>query len=101
VPRQLSLSRSEIDRIAGLPVGYSGKLLGSGRLKDPKRMWPVSLEAMLGVLGLKILLIEDEAAPVDRAQQRFGNVSRLTPKLLPPPTLNIVSGGQKRPGKYG
>ena len=69
---------------------------------------------MLGVLGLKILLIEDDAAtartlalrtPVDRANQRFGNVSRLTPKLLAPPTgapsLTVVNGGRKRGGKYG
>ena len=44
-----------------------------------KRMWPIGLEAMLGTLGLAILLIEDETAkartlalrqPVDRANQR-------------------------------
>jgi hypothetical protein len=35
--------------------------------------------------------------------RRFGNVSRLTPKLLrsPGPVLTIASGGQKRHGKYG
>jgi hypothetical protein len=118
---ELELSRLEIDRLGGLPVGYAGKLLGKdggepGR--KHKKMWPVALESMLGVLGLKILLIEDEAAtartlalrtPVDRANQRFGNVSRLTPKLLAPPTaapvgppsLTIVNGSQKRGGKYG
>jgi hypothetical protein len=108
---ELALSREEIDRLSGLPAGYSGKLLGSGRSKDPKRMWPTSLELMLGVLGLKILLIEDEAAAqrtlalrttVQADQQRFGNVSRLTPKLLPPPSLTIVRNGQKRGvTKYG
>jgi hypothetical protein len=67
---------------------------------------------MLGVLGLKILLIEDDATaartlalrtPVQSNQQRFDNVSRLTPKLLtpPPPSLRIVSARQKRGGKYG
>jgi hypothetical protein len=78
-------------------------------------MWPVGFESMLGVLGLKILLIEDEAAtartlalrtPVDRSNQRFGNVSRLTPKLPapapqlagPPPSLTIVRSGVR---KYG
>jgi hypothetical protein len=117
---ELELSRLEIDRLGGLPVGYAGKLLGKdggepGR--KHKKMWPIALESMLGVLGLKILLIEDEAAtartlalrtPVDRANQRFGNVSRLTPKLLEPPTappsrpaLSIVNGSQKRGGKYG
>jgi hypothetical protein len=116
---ELELSRLEIDRLGGLPVGYAGKLLGKdggepGR--KHKKMWPVALESMLGVLGLKILLIEDEAAtartlvlrtPVDRANQRFGNVSRLTPKLLTappqspgPPSLTVVNGGRKRGGKY-
>ena len=62
---ELELSRLEIDRLGGLPVGYAGKLLGKdggepGR--KHKKMWPVALESMLGVLGLKILLIEDEAA---------------------------------------
>src|SRR5450759_2445736 len=84
---ELALSRPEIDRLAGLPAGYSGKLLGKGNGDKQKRMWPIGLEAMLGTLGLKMPLIEDEAAtartlalrtPVDRANQRFGNVSRLT-----------------------
>jgi hypothetical protein len=58
-------------------------------------MWPIALESMLGVLGLKILLIEDDAAtartlalrePVDRGKQRFGNISRISsaPALRPP-----------------
>jgi hypothetical protein len=86
---ELEISRSEIDRLGGLPAGYAGKLLGKdggepGRKN--KKMWPIALESMLGVLGLKILLIEDDAAtartlalrtPVERNQQRFGNVSRI------------------------
>ena len=99
---ELGLSRLEIDRLAGFADGYSGKLLGKRsvedvgypRRKSSKKLWPVALEAMLGVLGLKILLIEDEAAtartlalrvPVTRYQQRFGNVSRLSARALPPP----------------
>jgi hypothetical protein len=84
---ELGISRSELDRIAGLPSGYSGRLLGNYEVaKKPRRMWPASLDAILGTLGLKILIIEDEAAaartiarrdPVDRSQQRFGNVSRI------------------------
>jgi hypothetical protein len=119
---ELELSRAEIDRLGGLPAGYSGKLLGKAavndvsypRKKSSKKMWPVALEAMLGVLGLKILLIEDDAAtartlalrtPVDHTQQRFGNVCRVSatlPKALTgPPTLTVVGGRQKRGGKYG
>jgi hypothetical protein len=108
---ELGLSRLEIDRIGGLPAGYAGKLLA---VKCKKRLGPISLETMLGVLGLKILLIEDEAAtartlalrePVDCSQQRFGNVCRISAKVLPPtqlppPTLTVVSG-KRRAGKYG
>jgi hypothetical protein len=62
--------------------------------------------------GPKLLIIEDEVAtartlarrtPVQASQQRFNNVSRLTPKLLEapqqpagPPTLTIVRNGQER-----
>jgi hypothetical protein len=86
--------------------------------KNSKKMWPVSPEAMLGVLGLKILLIEDDAAtartlalrePVDRSQQRFGNISRISsqaPAALAsptsPPFLTIIDGERKsQGGKYG
>ena len=115
---ELELSRLEIDRLGGLPTGYAGKLLGKDG-GDPgrknKKIWPIALESMLGVLGLKILLIEDDAAtartlalrtPVDRANQRFGNASRLTPKLLGAPPhpvgarLTIVQG-KHRGSKYG
>jgi hypothetical protein len=82
---ELGISRLEIDRLGGLPVGYAGKLLGRDGLGPrKKKIWPVALESMLGVLGLKILLIEDGAAtartlalrtPVDRANQRFDNIS--------------------------
>jgi hypothetical protein len=113
---ELAISRVEIDRLGGLPAGYRAKILGKDGVRRQKRMWPGSLEAMLGVLGLKIILIEDEAAtartlalrtPVQCNQQRFGNVSRLTPKLLAsapqtagPPSPTIVNGGRKRDGKY-
>jgi hypothetical protein len=112
---ELELSRSEIDRIAGLPSGYAGKILSVGAAKKPKRMGMISLENMLATLGLKIILIEDEAAtartlalrvPVDQAQQRFGNVCRISAKLLEkpsqptsPPRLTVVS--KRRGGKYG
>jgi hypothetical protein len=94
---ELALSRAELDRLSGLPDGYSAKLLGrDGCGQRQKRAWPISLEALLGALGLKVILIIDEQAtartlarrekPVDRSQQRFGNVSRIStaPALRPP-----------------
>jgi hypothetical protein len=116
---ELDISRAELDRLAGLPAGYSGKLLGRVencvKPKNKKRAWPIGLEAMLGALGLRIVVIEDEAAtartlaqrvPVDHSQQRFGNVCRISAKLLPPPTtpplIAVIDGERKRRGgKYG
>jgi len=38
---ELAISRLELDRLAGLPAGYSGKLLGNpDKARKPKRMWP-------------------------------------------------------------
>jgi hypothetical protein len=80
----LEISRAELDRLAGWTDGYSAKLPGNGNSVRPKRLWPTGLELMLGVLGLKILLIEDETAtaktlskrvPVVSSHQRFGNRS--------------------------
>ncbi len=128
---ELAISRAEIDRVSGLPAGYAGRLLGrAGAGPRGKKMWPISLEAMLGTLGLKILLIEDDAAtartlalriPVDRSNQRFGNTCNSKPspkiesiesraKLAAPRTsepapvsrahLRVVQGKRRR-SKYG
>jgi hypothetical protein len=97
-----------------LPAGYSGKLLGKdGSGKKQKRMWPIGREAMFGTLGLKIILIEDEAATArtlalrtrGSLQSALRNVCRISatlPKALAgPPSLSIAGGRQKRGSKYG
>jgi hypothetical protein len=111
---ELALSRSEIDRLSGLPSGYAGKLLGKvdrAQSREHKKMWPVSLELMLATLGLRILLIEDEAAtartlalrtPVQANQQRCGVDGRLRRMAKIPPALTIDHDRQKRGvTKYG
>jgi hypothetical protein len=123
---ELSISRLEIDRLSGLPAGYAAKLLGKdGGAVKPKRMWPASLEAILGTLGLQIIVIEDHAAtsrtlslrvPVDHSNQRFENKcnsAKPAPKLAapvapveePPPTvlrarLRVIQS-KRRGSKYG
>jgi hypothetical protein len=113
---------SSVVRITGIAFGWIGSMTAFGDVvRNPKtRCGPgigfdlVPLDAMLQALGLKVVLIEDAVStartlvlrtPVQSNQQRFGNVSRLTPKLLPPPSqpasspiLTVVSG--KRRGKY-
>jgi hypothetical protein len=118
---ELALSRLEIDRLAGLPAGYSAKLLGKDDgVPRKKRMWPASLEAILGTLGLQIIIIEDHAAtsktlsrrvPVDDSNQRFDNKcnSKTMPKLAAPQdeTLPVsrahlrVVQSKRRGSKYG
>ena len=122
----LEISRLEIDRIAGLPVGYSGKLLSHTPVK---RVGMHSLGPLLETLGLIIMIVEAPAArdrtlarrdPVCISNQRFGNKchSKPSPKIEsiesraklaaprtnePPPVsrahLRVVQS--KRGGKYG
>jgi hypothetical protein len=93
---------------------WLGKILGH---RQVKKLGPETLKPILQVLGLKLLVIEDDREtaltlsirePVKSSQQRFGNVSRLTPKLLPAPrqakgqpSLSIVRNQQKRGTKWG
>ena len=122
---ELEISRLEIDRIAGLPVGYSGKLLS----RNPKkRVGMHSLGPLLETLGLIVMIVEDPAArdrtlarrtPVESRNQRFGNscnspskiesiesrAKLAAPRIIesPPPVsrahLRVVQS--KRRGKYG
>jgi hypothetical protein len=117
--QELEISREGIDEIAGWADGYASKLLAGAAAKRRKIIGPLSLGLMLGTLGLKMILVEDPEStartlkrrtPVDHRQQRFGNVSRLTPKLLPPPSqpapppvsrahLRVIQG-KRRGSKY-
>lgn len=88
--KELEISRERIDAIAGWADGYAGKLLSGAAVKRRKIIGPLSLELMLGTLGLKMILIEDPEAtartvarrvPVDSRQQRFGNNCNSKPSL--------------------
>jgi hypothetical protein len=112
---ELAISREGIDVLSGCAPGLAGKILGHRQIK---KLGPTTLKPILQVLGLKLLVIEDDREasltlsirePVKSSQQRFGNISRLTPKLLEAtpqpvgtPSLTIVNGGRKRGvTKYG
>jgi hypothetical protein len=75
------LARLELDRLSGLPNGYSGKLLS----KNPrKNIGIASLGPLLESLGLVICVLENPAArdatlarraPFDASNRRVGNRS--------------------------
>lgn len=52
----INIPRTAIDELTGLADGYAGKVLGQGKTK---KLGPLSFGAMLAVLGLKLLLVED------------------------------------------
>ncbi len=73
---ELRLSREAIDQVAGLPSGYSGKILGIGQVR---RLNLISLGPVLGALGIKLVMVEDAAALRDfggRLDKRKENMVR-------------------------
>jgi hypothetical protein len=67
----LNVSRLEIDEAAGLQTGYCGKLLAQNPLRTLSR---ISLGAVLGALGL-VLIVAEDPAPEARAR-----IARLAPR---------------------
>lgn len=70
---ELNIADKELDEIAGLAAGYTGKLLGPARVKQFGSM---SLFAMVGALGLTLSLHVDEEATrrvLARVQKRERN----------------------------
>jgi hypothetical protein len=51
----LDVNRLDLDEAAGLPAGYSGKVLGPAMVKSLGR---VSLGTLLGALGLALVVVE-------------------------------------------
>jgi hypothetical protein len=119
---ELAISRLELDRLSGLPSGFSAKLLGKDdSVPRKKKMWPTSLQLILETLGLQIIVIEDFVAtsrtlsrriPADHSQQRFDNKcnSKTVPQQLAAPVtesapasrahLRVVQS-KRRGSKYG
>jgi hypothetical protein len=55
--QQLGITRIEIDDIGGLTNGYASKLLSPAPMKYVGR---ASLGPLLGALGIKLIIVEDE-----------------------------------------
>jgi hypothetical protein len=69
---ELNISLDTLDEIAGLPTRYSAKVFGLQRSKNFGQM---SLEALLGALGLMLVVVEDAEA-LARVQSRLAPLQR-------------------------
>jgi hypothetical protein len=56
---ELQVSGETIDEVAGLPCRYAAKLLGPNAVR---RVGAISLGPLLGALGIKLVVVEDENA---------------------------------------
>jgi hypothetical protein len=79
---ELNISHETIDNIAGLQSGYTSKLLGPIQLKGFSHM---SLGAVLGALGIGLVVIEDPEAKakVEGRWQKRKRPQRLAQKIEP------------------
>jgi hypothetical protein len=73
-------SYAQLDKRAGLPTGYSAKLFGPSHAKN---LGPVSLNALLKALGLKLAIVADEAPVPARPKTRHQDRHPLDSPHLP------------------
>lgn len=64
---ELGVSLDTIDCVAGLPTRYTAKILG---LQPTRNFGQMSFEALLGALGLMLIVVEDAEAR-ERVQRRL------------------------------
>ena len=74
---ELGTGLDSVDEVAGLPDGYTGKVL-VGR----HGLGPISLGAILGALAVKIVLVSDEEA-LARVRRRLPPRGPRGPKDIP------------------
>ena len=61
---ELGVSLDTVDFVAGLPTRYTAKVLG---FQPTKNFGQMSFEALLGALGLMLIVVEDAEGPGARA----------------------------------
>ena len=64
---ELNVARSTVDHVAGLPSGYSGKILSP---QPTKRLGKLLLGSMLGGLALR-LVVEEDPEQFERIKSRL------------------------------
>ena len=72
---ELNISRMGIDRVSGLPNGYSAAVLSE---TANKRLGAKTIGPLLAALGLKLVVVEDAEAMARytaRAEQRWPNMA--------------------------
>jgi hypothetical protein len=74
---ELNVSHELLDHLAGLQSGYTSKLLAPEPMKG---LGPMSLPALLGALGVALVLVEDSAA-IERVRDKW--VPRKRPQRAP------------------
>ena len=87
---QLELSHEVLDYAAGLPLGYSGKLLANPPVK---RMGHFTLFLILQTLGLDIVLVENPEALESLKNRHF---HRRRPFMLRQPRITVFTPDFRR-----
>lgn len=88
---ELNVSRAEIDRVAGLPSGYAGKMLCIPPIKyaGPQSFWNIA-----GALGLAVQLVVDPeatarfAGKMDQRDTKNARLRRMIQKSKLPWLIN-------------
>src|SRR6266567_624994 len=86
------MSREQIDHVAGFPSGYASKVLAP----IPKKFFgPVSLDLLLGTLGLVIAIMEDPQA-VARVSRKGLRIQEERVRARAHKTMHVVASNRMR-----
>ena len=75
----LGVSFETVDHVAGLPTRYCAKVLG---LQPTRSFGQISLDALLGAAGIKLVAFEDTEA-LDRVRSRLAPLQRIDHTAAP------------------
>ncbi len=78
--KALQVSRQALDELAGLPSGYCNKLLAP---IPAKTMGIMSLGALLGAMGIRLVLVEDHAALARVKSRLLSSMSERSGMCMP------------------